>query len=313
MSAKPVCGSYIPLSNMTEKKLDKINFHQITHVYLAFSKLEIRRQGVIVPTLTPPRRRNLQMLMAYLKEKGITAKVLLSIGGWGARHFCEASKTEAARRAFAAGCLSLVREFGLDGIDLDWEFPGEANALERVTACKTCRSDFIELCREVRRALGHQLLTCAVGSNKYKGLDCRALAETMDYIHVMTYDMDAGRHSDMLFTAFCMQMWQRHGVPAEKLALGVPFYGRCRNPAYEWLGYDELQEKVRQGSAKLLHTRRQDFVVIGRSRISIDTPASIAKKCAYIKKRGYAGIFCWQEYTDDHGELRRAMFENMCG
>ena len=50
-------------------------------------------------------------------------KLVLSVGGWGAGGFSTMAMTEEGRRAFAASCLEVVEQYGLDGIDIDWEYP----------------------------------------------------------------------------------------------------------------------------------------------------------------------------------------------
>ena len=63
-----------------------------------------------------------------LREKNPELKILLSVGGWSAGGFSLASRTEEGRKKMAQTGLALVEEYGLDGIDIDWEYPGTSIA-----------------------------------------------------------------------------------------------------------------------------------------------------------------------------------------
>lgn len=62
----------------------------------------------------------------FKKLKTATSKLILAIGGasWAAKNaFTQVSSTAAGRATFAQNCLNIVKNNGLDGIDIDWEFP----------------------------------------------------------------------------------------------------------------------------------------------------------------------------------------------
>lgn len=310
MEKNVVCGSYIPAENLAAESAAAIDFTRITHAFLAFSLLH-ERDGRYVPFFSEGLANGIRTVQNEIRRQNAGTKVLVSIGGWGAGLFCEASSNEENREAFAAECADLIRQFNLDGLDIDWEFPGMAS--EGVNACEHCQADYVLLCEEIRRHVGDKLLTAAMGSDHWNRLDNVRLNKVFDLVNVMTYDMNTSAHSSMTYTHNAMSGWETHGIDREKLVLGVPFYARCENPAYEWKGYSELMGMVERGEAELLRTPEQDYVVIDGNRLSIDTPESIQKKVAYIKEHHYAGIFNWQELTDRNGELRRAMADSFGG
>ena len=71
-----------------------------------------------------------------LKKRHRHLKVLLSIGGWtyahDQKHFDVPASTEHGRRKFAASCVQLIKDYGFDGIDVDWEYPQNAEQGEQL-------------------------------------------------------------------------------------------------------------------------------------------------------------------------------------
>lgn len=67
-----------------------------------------------------------------LKEEGGPAAetpIHLTIGGWdNSEYFSNAALDEESRERFASTAVSMMREYDLDGIDVDWEYPGGDSA-----------------------------------------------------------------------------------------------------------------------------------------------------------------------------------------
>ena len=62
--------------------------------------------------------------MLALKEVKPSLKIIAAIGGWGADGFSDAALTPTSRYNFARNVNQLVSDYDLDGIDIDWEYPG---------------------------------------------------------------------------------------------------------------------------------------------------------------------------------------------
>jgi len=305
-----ICHSYIPGGNLSAEDAAKINFNQITHTNIAFALVEKDGNGFFVPDIGKNVLAGIKLVQSEIERQGASSKILISVGGWGAGNFCEAAATTESRTAFAEKCLAYLKSTGIQGIDIDWEYPGRCGDI--ISACKNCKTDYIKLCKEIRRVIGWDyLLTAAVGSHLSRDMDYAQLNDVFDYVNVMTYDMSKTAHSSFVKTTLAMRLWSGSGFDKSKLVLGIPFYARCRNEKYNARGYAELMALVRAGKATLQSSKNQDYVVIDGSRCGIDTPVSIARKGRWVKKNGYAGLFNWQEMTDDNGELRAAMRDSL--
>ena len=111
--------------------------------------------------------------------------MLISIGGWTySSNFAGPASTAQGRSTFAHSAVALLKNLGLDGIDIDWEYPQDANQAR----------DLVALLGETRQALdgyerqcGHPqrrfLLTVAspAGEQNYGKMSLRQMDEYLDF------------------------------------------------------------------------------------------------------------------------------------
>lgn len=188
-----------------------------------------------------------------LRKQNPNLKVLLSVGGWGARGFSGAAATKESRAVFIQSAQEIIAKYGLDGIDLDWEYPVNG-AWGLVESQPADRANFTALLTELRAALGHKkLLTIAVGANTESPkswVDVKAIAPSLDYINLMTYDMAYGTQyfnsnlydstqwptvaaADRYSANFVVDNYLAAGLKASQMNLGIGFYGRVPKRAVE--------------------------------------------------------------------------------
>lgn len=181
-------------------------------------------------------------LLDMAHQNGV--KVMASIGGWSmCKHFPEMAADPVKRATFVADCQKLIN-MGFDGIDLDWEYPGPFAGMN-FTGTTADYNNFKILVEEIRAAIGpDKLITAAFSASitKLQGFDWPALSSTMDYFNMMTYDFNGGwsniaGHNAPLYTYDGAEApefnWHNTftglvsmGVPASKINMGSPFYGR---------------------------------------------------------------------------------------
>lgn len=247
-----------------------------------------------------------------LKRQKPSLKIQLSVGGWTSGNFSEMAADAKCRMAFARDCGRIVKEYGLDGIDIDWEYPTSSEA--GISSSPDDTRNFTLLMRDLRKVLGKdKLLTCAtIADGKY--VDFPTCVKYMDFVNIMAYDVaDPPRHHTTLFrsplsgritVSEAVEAHIRNGVSKEKLCLGMPLYGRGDH------GNAILDKYMKTGYTAGLYQEHWDAVGqvpyltdwSGQLVWGAENPRSIAAKCQYIIDRGLLGGMYW-ETTEDNAQL----------
>ncbi len=313
---------------------------KLTHINYAFVDVQQNRAWLTnIKTDTTNFR-----LLNSLKKKNPDLKVLISIGGWAwSKKFSDAVLTDTAREAFAASAVDIVRQYQLDGVDIDWEYPndiGDGNIF-RPEDKRNYTLMFAALragLDELERSTGKKMfLTAAVGGFKRftQNTEMDKVQRYLDYINLMTYDffqdsLGITMHHTSLYasktyptanyTDKAVADFMAAGVPADKLVVGLAFYGRGAKAASvngSWLGvkttghmrggsYDYIKDSLLT-QKDFKHYRDKDakasYIVNPTTGqfISYDDEWSVKSKCDYVKQKGLGGVMFW-EYAEDKKE-----------
>ncbi|MEA3135104.1 MAG: chitinase [Gammaproteobacteria bacterium] len=221
----------------------------LTHLCFAFAR--ITPEGVAA--LGSPGLEASLLRIVALRKTSPRLKVIVSIGGWEADGFSDAALTEASRAAFANSAVELVRKYALDGVDIDWEYPGQGVAGIKYRA--EDRQNFTRLLEALREKLdaasavqgrgGGDRYTLSIASADREYFDHTEMDKLqvyLDWINVMSYDFfnsltpTTGHHAGLYRAALAsptdrdadasVKQHLAAGIPPEKLVLGVAFYGR---------------------------------------------------------------------------------------
>ncbi|NDI35828.1 fibronectin type III domain-containing protein [Chengkuizengella sediminis] len=199
--------------------------------------------------------------MRDLKDKYPHVKTLISVGGWTwSNRFSDMAADPVTRQRFAESSVDFIREYGFDGVDLDWEYP-VVEAIPGNSARPEDKTNFTLLLQDIRDALDeagvedgqHYLLTIASGANPVyaENTELDKIANIVDFINIMTYDYHGGSwEANTSFNSplypdpndpyyddpneatygfyidYGVQLYKQHGVPMDKLVLGMPIYAR---------------------------------------------------------------------------------------
>lgn len=291
------------------------NPNVMTHINYAFGHVTESFDGVRIDN--PERLR----MLTELKTQNPQLHVLLSVGGWGSGRFSEMVASDETRLAFCRDCQRVVKEYNLDGIDIDWEYP-TSNAAG-ISSSPDDKANFTLLMRDLRKALGKKALVtlATVASAQY--IDFPAIMPYVNFVNMMTYDMGSApthhaalypsEHAKWLTASQGTEAHLKAGVPAHKLVMGVPFYGRGTKAIGSFLDYKRIQtnEHVREAwdsVAQAPYLENTD----GELVLGYDNPRSLRIKCEYIRKNGLRGVMYW-DYAGDNeaGDLQHTLWDEL--
>ena len=273
----------------------------MTHINYAFGHVNDSFDGVRIDN--PDRLR----MIVDLKKQNPKLRVLLSVGGWGSGRFSEMAASDKNRLLFAKDCRRVVDDFGLDGIDIDWEYPTQSSA--GISSSPDDTKHFTLLMRDLRKELGNKLLTCAtIASGEY--IDFRSCISYIDMVNVMSYDMgNPPYHHSALYpseitnwmtTSAAIEAHLKAGVPCEKLVMGMPLYGRGKQ------GYTTEPDSTKGVTERWHEQSMVPYLVDAQGNLvmGFENERSIGIKCQYIIDHRLRGGMYW-EYGDEHQEKLR--------
>lgn len=225
--------------------VDKISPDKITHINYAFVDV---KDGKAFLTNEVTDTTNFRKLNE-LKQKNPDLKILISIGGWAwSRNFSDAVLTTEGQKTFAKSAVEIMKNYNLDGVDIDWEYPaipGDEGNVYRpedkqnyTLMFEAIRAELNILEKETGKKY---LLTTAVGGFQ-KFIDNTEMGKAqqyLDYVNIMTYDYHPDKqavHHTNLYASdkyelkqsadIAIKAYITAGVPVEKLVMGIAFYGR---------------------------------------------------------------------------------------
>jgi len=314
-------------ANFGDLKIDDIPWNRLTHLCHAYLKTD--DQGKLVADNTVPSKE----LTAAAHKNNV--RVLLSLGGGrttnGFEQVTAGKKTLAAYVNQAAKAAVLN---GYDGIDIDWEFPRSEATKQRFTELVVALRSKLDAV-EKKQGTKRYLLTAEVNPSPYFGkfIDVEKVLPHLDWLHVSTYDFSgpwgrvAAHHAPLLpsrddpdrdwrAVSLSLDYWHsEQNVPAEKLVVGLPFYGRAFPATRRYQSLDrgkrsqhgvlsfrdtrELLKKKWRASwdddvqAPWLQTPTGKGMIV-----AYDDRNSIYKKTLWAKQQGYRGVYFMAIHQD---------------
>jgi GH18 family chitinase len=379
-------GSFVDTSvadKLTQLAIDFPQAHITTATEVIPAKVTTTPTIVQVDQMTDPINfKNIKLLRKEFPK----LKVLISIGGWTlSDKFSSSLKTDAQRKALAKSAIDYMKTNGFDGIDLDWEFPvccgsetekqyaAANNGLSRYSPddrhnltlwLKELRSELDDL---GKRNDTRYLLTIAAAAGPdmvKKAYEVKEIGKIVDWIDVMAYDFhvpvtqvanlsapltqnpaDPDKAKGYTATS-AIDFYEKSGVPASKLVLGVPFYGHgwmgcppanhgefqtCTGNAQKggtwikldataWGEYDywDLKKSYinKNGFVRYWDAKAQvPFLYNAKTGqwISYDDPQSVAAKAKLVVDKGLRGGMFWEAAMDHNQGLQVELYDDIMG
>jgi chitinase len=286
-------------------------------------------------------RENLDVLTG-LRKRNPQLQILISVGGGGAGSdgFSDMAITAEGRRRFVDSAVAAVEKYGLDGVDIDWEYPGYTH-VKTTRVRPEDRETYTLLLKDLRRRfdrearrLGRPLVTSsATGATQIwlDHTDMRAASKWLSTVNMMCYDWynnvdkNTGHDSPLrtvradpkqISIEDAVRKNIAAGVPARKIVVGVPFYGRrwegvggTNNGLWQPIGgrgsevvFGNIDPLVNaQGFVRFwdrVAAAPYLYNAASRTFITYNDAESEAARTAYVRRRHLGGIMFWQ-YTGD--------------
>ncbi|KID83692.1 chitinase [Metarhizium guizhouense ARSEF 977] len=254
LAAPPIIVGYYP--TWKHDVLSKLDLANYTHINVAFAlpdeKANLAFEGeAMMPEIVP-------------KLQAHNTKVLVSVGGWtGSAFFSNITRPEMSE-TFANNVIELMEKHNLDGIDFDWEYPGQAGSPCNFFDEQNDTKNFLAFLQKLRPkvdALGPgKLITLAVLTRPFAGPggeDVSEFAKVVDFTNIMQYDMngawgtETGPNAPLNFEpgkatqrsfATAIEEWTSAGWPAGQLTSGLAFYGRSVTALVDMLAQNPVSQ-----------------------------------------------------------------------
>ena len=223
---------------------------------------------------------------------------------------------EAKRKVLAETTAKLIKDRGIDGVDLDWEY--YSNYPE-------CNAAYLDLAQQLRALLGPSYIISMAGQSAggfYNEESCiKMMNEVLDYTSVMTYDFDYNYRTNSRI-AYNGNFTQLRGVmegyasvvtDKNKLVVGLPLYG------LKWLvdekriyyrsevakryegdfGYGKISLEI--GDAEIEYADDGGVALCFNKRYmyAFDDVNTVTTKTNWACENGFGGMMAWVASSDD--------------
>ncbi|MEZ4314743.1 MAG: glycoside hydrolase family 18 protein [Polyangiaceae bacterium] len=300
-------------------------------------------------TWDPGAKRGSFHQLEILKSQHPHLRTLISVGGWSwSGKFSDVALTEASRAKFVSSCVKFMKDWSFDGIDIDWEYPVSGGLPENKYRPED-KQNYTLLLQDFREALDAEsaatgktydlTIAAPAGPGIYANIELAKVASALSWINLMAYDFHGGwdpatnfnaaLHASSgdpsadpdvktkLNSASAVEGYLAAGVPADKLVLGVPFYGRgyanvsgnnkglfqpfSGLPTGTWeAGIFDYHDLAANYVPKMTRSWHEEAMVpwlydaATGVMISYDDPESIQKKADYIQQKSLGGAMFWE-------------------
>ncbi|KAI0108573.1 glycosyl hydrolases family 18-domain-containing protein [Nemania sp. FL0031] len=322
--------------------LNDIPVSSLTHLYFSFASITPDTYSIAPMSGIPE---SLLSEFTNLKRKNPALKTVIAVGGWTfndpgptQKVFSNMVSLARTRKTFIDNLLSFLREYAFDGVDFDWEYPG-ANDRGGID---TDGANFVTFLKELNDANKKQPVKYVVSFTAptsywyLRHFDLKAV-DHVDFVNVMSYDLHGvwdgnttiGQHiyahTNLTEMTQAFDLFWRNDVPANKLNMGLGFYGRafqlrdpsCSKPGCGFKGgatkggcsgesgilsYREIMAVIDAKKIKPVHDKTAGVKYITWNSdqwVSYDDADTFSQKKDLAKDLGLGGFLIWAIDQDD--------------
>jgi len=278
------------------------------------------------------------------------AEVYPSLGGWTLSDaFPAMAANPTSRAAFADNCVKFIKDYGWDGIDIDWEYPG----YKEHSGTENDRENYNLLLDELRSKLDaltattgkYYAISAALpcGPSNIDNIDVAHVATVLDELNLMTYDFSGswdnatGVNAPMVYQGWgpddysvtdCVNNWLQGGGTKEQINIGLPFYGRSFGSASSlnqpFDGADMTHFRIDEGTPQYFNIVNQPGIISvrheetktqygyfadGSGFVSYDDEQAICDKTEYVIENDLNGFIIWELSGDIMEDLSTPLLD----
>lgn len=341
-ASRPVKGTYWPSwdESFPPSAVDTSLF---THVYYAFL---VPNNVTFKFDVSDSERSSLLDFTSTLHRKKRSLKAILSIGGGGSdsQLFARMASKASSRATFIKSTIEVARNYGFDGLDLDWEFPQNTTEMGYLgQLLHDWRAAVKKEAKQKGRAA--LLLTAATyfsvdffSYGDYRKYPAASVGENLDLVNLMCYDYHGSWNTSKtgapaalfdqnsnISTSYGVKSWITAGVPRSKLVMGLPLYGRTwklKDPAEHGIGapavdvgpgdqgvltYAQVETFNKDNKATVVYdaVTVSTYSYSGTSWVGYDDTISITVKVRFALALGLRGYFFWSVNQDSKSKISR--------
>ncbi|KAL4943096.1 hypothetical protein BDV06DRAFT_211304 [Aspergillus oleicola] len=306
----------------------------LTHINFAFAYSEPDSYKVVTMDKATPA--SLFEDVTSVKAVKEQIKVFVSIGGWTFSDndtttqplFGEIAADATKRTTFANNVVHFMKQYGFDGADLDWEYPGASDR----GGNPEDTDNYILLLKTLREVFdasgGDYGITFTAPSSYWylRWFDLPGMVKYVDWINLMTYDLHGvwdsdnpigsivQAHTNLTGIKLATELFWRVGIQPAKLVMGFGFYGRsftladtdCTKPGCPFSGASNpgpygSASKLKRASITPVHDKDDAvkyFIFDDDQWISYDDETTFKQKIDWANSVGLGGVMIWASDQD---------------
>jgi chitinase len=220
----------------------------------------------------------------------------------------------------------LIEDNGLDGLDIDFEYPTAENSQAFGSLLQELRTAFDQHAESKGDTVPYQITAAiSAGPTNYENYDMAAMTKYLSYWDLMAYDYAgswspvSADHANLyhgvtgINTNAAIDWFLSNGVSPSKMTVGIPLYGRSFEStkgiykSFEGVGatgiynYNQLPHAGATVTENKTSVAAYSYNHATQELVSFDTPNTATWKAQYVNSKALGGAMFWELSGDGTG------------